>query len=75
MPDATLAQLLDAADRDLYKNKWINKHPEEARAAANGEDQVVDLPPTVNEIESWNDGLSGRRRAMNPPLRTRPERG
>src|ERR1051326_4553050 len=24
----TLAQLLNAADRDMYKNKWIRKHPD-----------------------------------------------
>ncbi len=26
---ATIAQLVNAADRDMYKNKWIRKHPEE----------------------------------------------
>jgi two-component system chemotaxis response regulator CheY len=25
----TLSQLLDAADRDLYKNKWVRRHPGE----------------------------------------------
>jgi two-component system cell cycle response regulator len=29
LPGATLAQLLEAADRDLYKNKWVRHHPEE----------------------------------------------
>lgn len=24
----TLAQLVDAADRDMYKNKWVRKHPD-----------------------------------------------
>ena len=27
--EPTVAQLLDAADRDLYKNKWIRRHPNE----------------------------------------------
>ncbi len=25
----TVAQLVNAADRDMYKNKWVRKHPEE----------------------------------------------
>ena len=29
LPDATLPQLLDAADRDLYKNKWLRQYLEE----------------------------------------------
>jgi diguanylate cyclase (GGDEF)-like protein len=29
IPGATLEQLLDAADRDLYAKKWIKKHPGE----------------------------------------------
>ncbi|HEX8407267.1 MAG TPA: diguanylate cyclase [Thermoanaerobaculia bacterium] len=29
IPDATLEQLLDAADRDLYAKKWVKKHPGE----------------------------------------------
>lgn len=29
LAEPTIAQLLDAADRDLYKNKWIRKHPNE----------------------------------------------
>jgi len=49
--EPTLAQLLDAADRDLYKNKWVKKHPdqkppEDARVA---EDRVLPLPPRVEE--------------------------
>ncbi len=27
LPGATVDQLLDAADRDLYKNKWLRKNP------------------------------------------------
>jgi len=29
IPNATLEQLLDAADRDLYAKKWLKKHPGE----------------------------------------------
>jgi len=29
IPNATLEQLLDAADRDLYAKKWVKKHPGE----------------------------------------------
>ncbi|MGZ5450767.1 MAG: hypothetical protein ACXW5U_22790, partial [Thermoanaerobaculia bacterium] len=29
IPGATLEQLLDAADRDLYAKKWLKKHPGE----------------------------------------------
>ena len=25
----TLAQLIDTADRDLYRNKWVRAHPNE----------------------------------------------
>jgi two-component system, cell cycle response regulator len=28
LPGGSVAQLLNAADRDLYKNKWIKKHPD-----------------------------------------------
>jgi diguanylate cyclase (GGDEF)-like protein len=27
IPDATIQQLLEAADRELYANKWLKKHP------------------------------------------------
>ena len=30
IPNATLEQLLDAADRDLYAKKWVKKHPDDA---------------------------------------------
>ncbi len=29
IPKATVSQLLNTADRDLYKNKWIKKHPDD----------------------------------------------
>jgi len=28
LPEASIARLLDAADRDLYKNKWVRDNPE-----------------------------------------------
>jgi len=30
IPNATLEQLLDAADRDLYAKKWVKKNPADA---------------------------------------------
>jgi diguanylate cyclase (GGDEF)-like protein len=48
--DATLTQLLEAADRDLYKNKWMRKHPDEARSAAPAHDHVLPLPEPVREV-------------------------
>jgi two-component system cell cycle response regulator len=50
LPDANLAQLLEAADRDLYKNKWVRQHPAEARRAA-PVDRVLPLPVAVREVE------------------------
>ena len=32
LPSATVEQLLNAADRDLYKNKWLRKHPDQTAA-------------------------------------------
>ena len=48
LPEPSLTPLLDAADRDLYKNKWVRKHPEEARSAA-GRDVQLPLPQAVIE--------------------------
>jgi len=31
LPEATIQQLLEAADRELYANKWLQKHPETTR--------------------------------------------
>src|SRR5206468_3021683 len=50
LTDATLTQLLEAADRDLYKNKWVRKHPDEARSA--GRDHVLPLPEAVSELST-----------------------
>jgi diguanylate cyclase (GGDEF)-like protein len=48
--EGTLLHLLDAADRDLYKNKWVKKHPEApVRAAAPRHDRVIPLPQAVAE--------------------------
>ena len=44
LPEATLPQLLDAADRDLYKNKFEKKHQEQkARGASATEDRAMPL--------------------------------
>ncbi|PYQ51955.1 MAG: hypothetical protein DMF59_06245 [Acidobacteria bacterium] len=50
LDDATITQLLDAADRDLYKNKWVRKHPDQLRSAASRDVQLP-LPAAVREIE------------------------
>ncbi len=51
LPDATLAQLLEAADRDLYKNKWLKKHAESAQPQVpSGEDYAIPLPQAVPEL-------------------------
>ena len=69
---ATLTQLLEAADRDLYKNKWVRKHPDEARSAA-GRDHVLPLPEAVSELSTIR---TSRRSNENSPLprADRPQR-
>ena len=42
----TLLQLVDAADRDMYKNKWVRKHP--------------DLRPELYEYPSRDRDIAGR---------------
>ena len=50
LAEPTVAQLIDAADRDLYKNKWIRKHPDvrlelyEYPAADRAAQLVLELP-------------------------------
>jgi diguanylate cyclase (GGDEF)-like protein len=34
LPDATIQQLLEVADRELYANKWLQKHPATTRPEA-----------------------------------------
>jgi len=63
LSDATLTQLLDAADRDLYKNKWVRKHPNQGRAAA-GVDRVMPLPDAVRELDTMR--TSRRSDAISP---------
>src|SRR2546423_154726 len=69
---ATLTQLLEAADRDLYKNKWVRRHPDEARSAA-GRDHVLPLPEAVSELSTIR---TSRRSNENSPLprADRPQR-
>jgi two-component system, cell cycle response regulator len=50
IPNATLEQLLDAADHDLYAKKWVKKHPGERPelyeypGRATGNNTIVPLP-------------------------------
>lgn len=72
LTDATLTQLLEAADRDLYKNKWVRKHPEEAKSAG-GVDHVLPLPAAVSELVTIR--TSRRSNEISPlPGGNRPER-
>lgn len=54
LKDANVAQLIDAADRDLYKNKWVKQNiaaPATVHLAApKGDDHAVPLPATVQEL-------------------------
>jgi len=47
----TLAQLLNAADRDMYKNKWVRKHP--------------DLRPELYEYPAQERDISVRLLSLN----------
>jgi two-component system cell cycle response regulator len=49
MPD--LARLFDAADRDLYKNKWIRKHPEQRPELYVYPESARDVPLLLPAIE------------------------
>jgi len=50
LSEATLPDLLDAADRDLYKNKWVKKHPDQKLpAAGRADDRVMPLPTRVED--------------------------
>jgi two-component system cell cycle response regulator len=58
LPEATLPQLLEAADRDLYKNKWLRHHPEQRPelyvypTAVTGESRIdLVLPLPVAQVE------------------------
>jgi two-component system chemotaxis response regulator CheY len=44
LPSPTVEQLLNAADRDLYKNKWLRKHPNETVA------DFESLPPRADIV-------------------------
>ena len=49
LTDATLPQLLDAADRDLYKHKTERQQPGPKPAAAPSDDRVMPLPPRIED--------------------------
>src|SRR5205085_11170850 len=50
LSEATLPDLLDAADRALYKNKWVKKHPDQKLpAAGRADDRVMPLPTRVED--------------------------
>ncbi len=70
LPNANLMQLLEAADRDLYKNKWVRKHPDEARSKG-GRDHVLPLPEPVREL-SGAPAPSPAPRPARRPSSSRP---
>jgi hypothetical protein len=50
LTEPTLAQLLDVADRDLYKNKMEHKGPETKPSVPRpAEDRVIPLPPRLED--------------------------
>ncbi len=64
LPSATVEQLLNAADRDLYKNKWLRKHPHVTAAAYHA------LPPRgdfVLESQPLSDDAPDRPSMDLPP--------
>src|SRR5262249_3151978 len=63
LTDATLTQLLDAADRDLYKNKWVRKHPDQTHSSA-GVDRVMPLPNAISDLDTMQP--SRRSNAISP---------
>ena len=51
LPEPTVAQLLEAADRDLYKNKFVKKQGEAPQPSAlGGDDKAMPLPQAVPEV-------------------------
>jgi diguanylate cyclase (GGDEF)-like protein len=58
----TISQLINAGDRDLYKNKWVRRHPELDPALyeyppsrADQVMQLVDFPAVTNERRRVSD--------------------
>jgi two-component system cell cycle response regulator len=51
LSDASLPELLEAADRDLYKNKWAKKYPDQKPPAdrREAEDRVLPLPTRIED--------------------------
>ena len=73
LPAATVEQLLNAADRDLYKNKWLRKHPDEPlsvyEALPPREDLISQLPVVNEDVSGAGSG------AALPPDRKLRDRG
>jgi two-component system, cell cycle response regulator len=72
---AVIEPLIEAADRDLYKNKYLRKNPDKARndlyrilPAAERDDVVQTLPPAVAEIPAAEAPSA---RAVTTPDRAR----
>ncbi len=58
--DATLEQLLDAADRDLYAKKWLKKHPGERTElyeypGPSTGGAIVELPRSGEKLKAGSD--------------------
>ncbi len=53
LPSATVEQLLNVADRDLYKNKWLRKHPHKTAAMYDAlpprEDLIIESPTAADD--------------------------
>jgi two-component system chemotaxis response regulator CheY len=77
LPSASVEQLLNAADRDLYKNKWLRKHPRRTAAmydALPPREDLVIRSPTISDDRLDNgtsrtlaasDERSARRRGLS----------
>jgi two-component system cell cycle response regulator len=77
LPSATVEQLLNVADRDLYKNKWLRKHPHQTAAMYDAlpprEDLVIRAPTAFDDrldrgksrIPSASDDPDARRRGFS----------
>jgi hypothetical protein len=71
LPSATVDQLLNVADRDLYKNKWLRKHPDQTAAMYDAlpprEDLIIDSPAVSEVEEKRNVRQLADQRALHRP--------